>query len=382
MSHFSTVVLYIFVIIWAVFWGRIAQKKRAVRKGLQIVTCTSIFKLVIALVVPWFILAFTNIGVDYEHYYDIIYKVTWYDYADYFTWEPFFLLMSVFFKTICNGNPDLVIFIYKTITVFLIGTSMYLLRNEVRLWLSIMVYMMLFYFGSFYLIAMCLASSIVSLAVILWLKNGKLIIPLAMIILAAQIHNAMYMFLPLFILAVYFSKSANSNNIKLFIITISFLAAGILAMTIFRWAINNIESFHYSAYTDVSNEGSGLMFFIRFGTLFLLMYLYSKINFEYSDKFRFFIIFALGSALFYNMAYTFRVIGRMDFSLISLYYFFFPYMYSKTIDKSRLYKTYMYQNINLLCFVFLFLLGFDEVSGRIVDKFSPGLGHWTFFMPF
>ena len=33
MSHFSTVVLYIFVIIWAVFWGRIAQKKRAVRKG-------------------------------------------------------------------------------------------------------------------------------------------------------------------------------------------------------------------------------------------------------------------------------------------------------------------------------------------------------------
>lgn len=382
MSHFSTVVLYIFVIIWAVFWGRIAQKKRAVRESLQIFTCTSIVKLVIALVVPWFILAFTNIGVDYEHYYDIIDKVTWYDYADYFTWEPFFLLMSVFLKTICNGNPDLVIFIYKTITVFLIGISMYLLRNEVRLWLSIMVYMMLFYFGSFYLIAMCLASSIVSFAVVLWYKNNKIIIPLLLILVAAQIHNSMYLFLPIFILAVYYSKSVHNNILKFFVMVFSFIAAGGLAMVIFKWAAGNIESFHYNSYTDLTDNGGGLMFYIRFGTLSYIMYEYYKINKDVSDKIRFFVVFALGSALFYNMAYTFRVIGRMDFALITFYYLFLPYMFNKSIDKARLLNTNKYQAINLLCFVFLFFLGYDEMSARIVDRISPGLGHWILFVPF
>lgn len=211
MNHFYSVLLYIFIILWAVTWGRFAQKWRVSKDRASIKTITNRNYFVIALVVPWFILAFTNIGADYNNYHDIIDSASWYNYADYFTWEPFFLLMSVFFKTLCNGNPDAVIFIYKTATLILMGASMYLMRNEISLWLSIMAYMMLFFFASFYLIAMCLACSIVSLAVVLFLKNDKFLIPILLIIFSAQIHNSMYLFLPIFIVGAYL-KSSNINN--------------------------------------------------------------------------------------------------------------------------------------------------------------------------
>lgn len=382
MDHSSTIALYIFVILWAVTWGRLAQKKRVSRESAVVRTVTNGSFFVIALVVPWFFLSFSNIGVDYEHYYDIIRKVTWTDYADYFTWEPFFLLMSVFFKTLCNGNPDMVIFIYKTITLALMGYSIYLIRNDVKLWMSIMAYMMLYYFASFYLIAMCLACSIVSFAVVLWLKRGIFIIPLALILIAGQIHNSMYLFLPVFIVGVYLKNSTKKNTLKICLITLSFIAAGILSMVIFNWAIGNIESFHYEGYTDGYKEGSGAMFFLHFGTLFFLIYEYYTINKELSDKIRFFFIFALGSALFYGMAYTFRVIGRMEFALITLYIIFMPLMFNKTIDKFKFKKIGKYQIINFICFLYVFCLGYDEVTVRIVDKDTPGLGRWIFFMPF
>lgn len=144
---------------------------------------------------------FTNSGNDYDNYYEII---------DFVTWEiPIFGTSEIGFNIFCVAlkeifkSPDIVIFVIKTLTLFLVYLSLYLLKDHVSIWYSYFVYILLFWLPSLFVIPLFLSSSMCLLAFTIFFLYKKKITPIILILLAAQIHTATY-FASLFYFFIFF----------------------------------------------------------------------------------------------------------------------------------------------------------------------------------
>lgn len=331
---------------------------------------------IMSLMIPWFFLSFTKIGVDYNNYYNIVNRVDWNHLTIGADVEPLFNLLCVVLKTLAHGNIHAALFLMKSVTVILIGCSIYIMKDRIRVGYAVMAYLLWMYLASFYLLSICLASSLVMLAVAIWRTKDKILPSMALIIFSGLLHNSVFILLPAFILCIIFKKSY--GKIASTIIIVSFIIATVMASSIYNFVATNFTGFHYTNYVGGQTTGSGIM--ILFRCIPVLYFWAAQIN-KVSDKLlvRNTLIFTLSSCMFFIMGYQFIVVGRMEYDLLFLYTLLFPEMFVLSGGMFKK-KASVFQPYQLIALGYYLMRGYIEFTSR-TGTFST-INNYEFFNPF
>lgn len=372
----DTKTLYFIVLIITLLFANFSQGHPAFFNG-KIVRKFNKTSYAISFLVPWYMLSFTNIGVDYQNYYEIINEIDLDNFYLMFYVESGFALLSALLKILFNGNIDAVLFVFKTFSILGAYIAIYILRNRLNVFYSIFAYMFLLFLPSFYLISQAMASAIVLLSLAIYYKTEKSIIPGVLLILGGFIHNSVFIFFPIFILCNYLIRTKLTSSKKLFII-VSYLFVTIAATTIYGYMIQNVSGFHYVNYGGNKTSGSGLYFFVLYIPLFIVAYITNK--YEASKNNRVFIfIFILSSAMFRILSYQFRVIERMEFLLLANYIFYLPIF----IDNQK-YKMHnkmpSYSKMNVIFILYILYIGYGVIEVRTSADVEMSI--YRYFNPF
>lgn len=233
---------------------------------------------ILAFLIHWFFIAFSRTGTDHVQYVDIImYK------ADFFLErgeEPGFNGMCIFLRKLI-GNPEIIIFLYKTATLILYYVTFWLLRNHAN-----MLYMMIAYNGGLYLwsfivLAQTMAVSMVLLSSALVVRGYKMYWPIIISIMAYTIHASALIMVAVFLIIAIMKRP----NIKIGgVLLLLMLGVVILIVRnihiIYGWAITEVGGFaQYEAHEEAQNKGVGWFNYIFYGYLlvsFLLPILKNK----------------------------------------------------------------------------------------------------------
>lgn len=320
----------------------------------------------VSFLLPWAVVAFTRIGVDYANYERIIGRFEWNNLNDQGDSEFGFNLIAMFFKWILNGNVDGSIFCLKTLTITLIYFSIYKMRDVVNVGYSVFFYLLLLYLPSFYLISQFLAASLVTLVMVLYLKKGKSYVCLGLLLLIGQIHNSVYIFVPFFLMCVYL-KTFSIRSGLFFLV---FAAAIMFAEDAFRMA-QTIEGFHYNDYMNSSKAGSGIMLIVRAALMMWIAYMMYR-NDGYIKRKVMIIYFAAAISLFNILGNTFAVITRMEFMFMSFYILLLPSYLN--YHRKRIGHDYLFY----FTFLFILLNGYRVITERIGNPISM----MTYYIPF
>ncbi len=378
MSHIATRILFLAIMLICTFFAFRSQRITIIN-GDDVVAKFHKPYLFLSCIIAWFFLAFTNIGVDYNSYYMIAYRSNWDTYNNIISVEPGFAILCTTIKNIVGNNPDAVIFFLKTIQIGLAFLSIYILREKIDVGYAVLAYMTLVYLPSFYLLSIVLAGSIVFVAIALVIKREKYIFPLLLILLAAQLHNAVYLFVPAYLAIWVLNRNKNLSRLYRYLILIAYIIISFSSSQIFGYFQNIISGFHYGNYKLTTISGSGLMVIIMYLPLVCIVYLLSKYNID-TDTMNEIFIFAITSFLFNILSYQFRVIERMELVLAPLYMLLFPKtLYSSGIiirDGRTQSKTLVYV-VYILYLAFRAYLVFTSRT-----TVQSGMSQYNFFMPF
>jgi hypothetical protein len=334
-----------------------------------------LFPFALSLIIPWFFLSFTQIGVDYINYYNIVARVDWSNLTIGEDVELLFNILCVVLKTITGGNIHTAIFLMKTMTVLLIGISIYLMKDRIYVCYSVVAYLFLMYLASFYLISICLASSIVMLAVSIWRRYDIILIPFFLVILAGLLHNSVFILMPAFI----FCLIVKGRYGKIFniVIVVSFIIITLMASSIYNYVATHIPGFHYR-YSEINNNGSGLMILLKYIPVFLCIKHECKNNKD-QQLIKYIFFLSLTSCMFSFLAYRFEVIGRMEYNLLFLYGLLYPELFKETkeVYKKRYLNVNFYQ---LLVMGYYLFRGYFEFIAR--TNINSSIINYEFFNPF
>ena len=329
--------------------------------------------------IPWVFVSFTNIGVDYKNYYNIIHGLNWQNfYLSHYN-EAGMNLVFLLFRDFFHGNIDASLFAVKTLTIMLIAVGCFILRNEIKMEVAIAAYLMIFYLPSFYLISLCFAASILYLAFAIYLLYDKRFIPVVLILVAAQMHNTCYLMIPVFFACEFLKKGANYSKPKKVLLVVAYIIAIALSSTVFNMAIRLIPSFHYNAYATRDASGTGLYFFVLYVPLAYIVY---KLNSNSSNVKinNCLFVLALTSCLINILSYRFRVIERIELLLLPMFLYCIPYDVLNTnilFSKGKKTRTTIIAIIVVAYYLLRAYLVFRE---RVT--LASGLANYSMFNPF
>lgn len=379
MSHNLTIIIYLSIIISSTALAFASQRIRYV-DGIYTTVKFNKSIFLISFIIAWIFIAFTNIGVDYYNYYYIVRQESWQTFTSIFSVEPGFGLICVLLKQFVSTDAHVVLFILKTVSIILAFWGIYLTRNKVVVGYAVAAYMGLAYLPSFYLMSISIAMGVVFLAMGYYINKHKFFLPIILLIIAAQIHNAVYLFIPVVIALIVVEKAKNASNLIKALLILAYIAFGVFAGRIYNIAQTSISSFHYGNYGSNAFSGSGAMIIVLYVPLLLILYLFYK-KYEISEiqRNRLF-VFALSSLFFNVLSYQFTVVERMEFLLLSLYTCFIPeVLFSSGVikhERGLKYKT-LTGMLYIAYLVFRIYLTIDERT-----TVASGLSQYFFFNPF
>lgn len=376
MSKIQTQVFYIVIIIVSSFFAFHSQvvaeedgkKKNKLKK----------ISFLLSFLIPWFVIAFTNIGSDYKNYYYIIDRLTWSNYNIFSSEEP---IMNVVFLVIRNivQNTDITIFMIKTITIMIVYYGFYLTKDKLKVGYAVLAYLLLVYLPSFYLLTIALAAAIVYLAFILRIYKNKKTIPILLILFAAQLHNSAYMIFPMYILMTIFMNN-KQVTVKRVLACIAYVSVVIFSSFIFEYFSSSISGFHYKGYGSNSYSGTGAMVFFTYIPLLLLYFFIIKYNKNIKMNSIFF-VFVLTSIMFKVLSYKFRVIERMEYYILPLFCCIIPsILFENNLDRLKNGNRIVITRILFFFLAYLIFRGVLVFIERTTS--SSGVGLYNFFNPF
>lgn len=383
MSIISTQIFYIVIMVLSIFFAFCSQKsyKIALQNGhneyKEIKIRNSLY--IVSFIIPCIVIAFTDIGSDYENYYMIIERLTWNNYDSFFSEEPAMNLLFLVIRTIAINNVDITIFIIKIITCMLFFISFYIASKEIKIGYAITGYLLLLFLPSFYLLTISLSASVVSVGMSLFFFKKKNVLPFLLILFAAQLHNSAYIFIPVY-LACIFINGKRTTNIKRILFATIYIVMTLSASIIYSYIQKTVSGFHYNNYGTNSFNGSGLMIFVQYIPLFIiLIYIFRMNNIDKNIK-NYIFVFVLSDCLFYVLSYQFRVIERMVFYMVSLYTLLFPYVFMKISRQKRSNQRLVFTILELSLILYVCFRGYLVFIQR--TTISSGVGHYHFFNPF
>ena len=376
MSRIQTQIFYIIIIAISSFFA-FKSHIEIDEKGEKKIKFRKIFFL-LSFLISWFIISFTNIGSDYENYYYIIDRLTWSNYNIFSSEEPGMNLVFLIIREIVH-NTDVTIFIIKTITIAIIFYTFYIIKEKLKVGYAVLSYLLLVYLSSFYLITISLAASIVYLAIDLKVYKDKKILPIILILIAAQLHNSAYIVLPMYMMILIFY---NNKQVKLkkILICIIYIITILLSGFIFNYFSTSVKGFHYNNYGTNDFSGTGIMVIFMYLPLLLLYCYIKKYNKNEKMNSAFFVL-ALTSCMFKILSYRFRVIERMEYYILPLFSNIIPtIIFENNLDKVKDNKKLTVTRIFLFFILYLLFRGSLVFFERTTS--ISGVGIYNFFNPF
>ena len=370
MTESDTYIFYILIFIATTFFSFCSQYG----KSYKFVA----LPFYISFIIHWLPLSFTDIGADYNNYYNIINGIGWW-YSQY-SIEPGFQFLSALFNSI-SGSPHISIFLFKTLTIILFYYGFYLLKRRINIWIGILAFNALIYLQGFYLISMQLAISLLFISSIYLIeqKTKKSIIYL---LLACSVHYSSFLLVPIYFLIAYFNHYKKKiSKFSIFMIIVILCATLSLYTLVYDFAISNIGVFTgYAAY-DIMNQskGSGLaqyLFFIPIAYFIIVAYKNSK---QYNSIFlNSFVTFGAFSLFFALLGYKIEVLMRLNMSFFALYGCYVPFV----IFKRRYLKTTFCFSEMSIWIVYLVFRGYIQLNGYFSYDSLSQLNEYSFYNPF
>lgn len=366
--YYSMYGVYAIVFIFSVFFAFLSQPKISLEGSCEM-NRTKIFCFILSLLIPWVVISFTRIGVDYDNYYKIIGRLDWDNLKDQGDSEYGFNLVAMAIMSILGGNIDGAIFILKTITILTVYICIFWMKDRVNIGYSVMFYLLMMYIPSFYLISQCLAASIIMLAMVYYLRGGKTSVTIVVLLLAGMIHNSIFIFIPYFLLCVFSKKSKMQVWWVLLVVVISILFASVF----FRYA-QTLEGFHYNNYMLEERQGSGLLLYVMSAFMMFIVYQMYKRDNNIDSK-TMLLYFSAAICIFKILGNYFIAITRMEYNFMIVYVILIP-AYIKYHKANKF-------NMELVYLILAFMLfnGYRTVTGRISSPFSM-MNYYIPFNPF
>ena len=367
----STFFLYFFIMIVTSLFAMIAQnnKKGIVTFHLRWLLC-SFF-------IHWFFCAFTNIGVDYPHYKNIIrnYSLSLFMEGE----EIGFNGLSAFLYYITK-NEDICIFFIKTLTMVLFYLGFYKLKDKIQLWMCILSYNVFLYLSSFYLISIHVAIAFVFLGAAMAFTSKNMIGPIALATVGFSFHASAIIMVVCFIsiLLVEYTQGRKFNS-SIFYVLIAFLFLVVGNVnTIYRFALASFNSFeHYEDYSESTHQGnSGLYYYFLYTFYFLYLLLIFKSKIRMREK--------ISSMMFYLFGFMFGMLvyilgsGRLNMYTIVFTGITVPVLFNSADSKYQSIK----KVLKIIWVLYLFVVGYQSLNSFTDSKSTAELYKYEYFNPF
>lgn len=375
MTKFETFLMYICLIFLMVVLSGLAQKRKIVNGTVQYSYRPIIF--IFAMLIGWYVIAFTNIGTDYENYTWII------TYSKDFIDESFveigfnglaYILYSIF------NNSDIVIFFIKTITIALFFYAFHIMHDQIQLWMAVLVYGLYIYLR-FYLLSMTLASAVMmlSIAYLMKSKNKKSILWFA---IACTIHSSCILVIPAYVIYFLFKCSAkNLSRAKVIFISFSYIAVILSSTPVYQYVISSIPALQqYNKYGISWNQGFGLLLFVRYIPLiFFAWQIY--VDDENRTEANILFIFTLTAFTFDILGYKIEILSRMSSLFMAIQCIIIPSYLRRiynTVPKRRIFDN---QSIRLLWIMYIMIIG-SWTFFSIINSTTSKVELYRYFNPF
>lgn len=349
----STILLYLIIFIVSTVLGFMSQQRR--KDGTYKFKKYPFFILFVFL---WLFFALNDVGADtiqYRLLYENVDDNNYWFVVERGYWFLNFLLHQ-FIKDPLQG-----VAIIRTIQLFLVFVSFYILKDKISIGYAIMAYVSLAYFASFNLLRLSLALSGCMISFALMVKKHVLC---SILLTAAMffIHRSSMFFL-LFILAyyvcyqnIYFKRISTLR--LLFVITI--MALPFVGSYFLASALKT--SFFTERYDNYLAQGTamGIMVYLVYIPLFAVVY-FSKhvkqIKIVDSDWYNINSVFSICGFVFALMGYEIGILTRANVLFIMPFAFYLGF-YESYLNNS--YKEYVtYRVFFILYFTIRFLLNID-----------------------
>lgn len=337
--------------------------------------------LIAAFLIHWFFIAFTKTGTDHAQYIDIItYK------ADFFLErgeEPGFNGMCIFLRKLI-GDPEIILFIIKTLTLCLYYQAFWLLRDKAKMSYLMMTYNAGLYLWSFVVIAQTMAVSIILLGAAILVRGGKAYWSLLLSILAYSIHaSAIVMVVVFLIIAMIKAPNIKIRGPLLFLmlVVVVYIVRNILV--IYNWAINEFDSLaQYGAYDQTGNVGIGFFNYVLYMYLFITFVMPIMRNMKNDflrDMTLVFFIYGFASAIIgYYIGSTRLNYYTYVFFLIIIPCYFFQ-VETKKISKNQSIP-WQFQNASWV--LYLLYIGVPTLIDASNPKSLSDMANYSLFNPF
>lgn len=333
-----------------------------------------------------FFCVFTNTGVDYINYYNIIDTITSISDVEYYrNVEPLFTIWSYFGKLLFN-DVHLVIVSMKVVTLVIMFFSFYILRDKIDVFFAVCAYVSIAYLVSFTLISIVLASSFVTLAFALLMKKGRVIYVVLLMLIGIGIHFACIM--PLLAIITYYlmfryGKGKKHRTTILFVILFLIIFMLPQTPTLMNLIISSTESFdHYQKYVDDLRASSSLgTYAVLFGSYAFIFYLLNKIKKYERDNSLYFLmlVFVLFGFVFEFIGNRIPVMERVVYSYIAVYCLVIPYCLQKLRTVLNANEARM---LNIIVFMFFVVRFYFVIRARVMPDSPSQLYYYNFFNPF
>lgn len=331
------------------------------------------FPFFISYLVPWFFICFSNNGPDYSSYKDMVDMMNWENFSSSYISEPGFNFVIVCLKEISYNNYHLTLFLLKTLNIFLFATSIYILRDRINIRLSNLFFVVFYFLPAFYLLSMYVAIGLILCSISLYIKYNIKLVPMLLVIVAAQIHNSAYLMIPIFAL-VYSncaSKFVNQPVLKYGLLIGAFVLVS-ASTYIYSVAQSYFSEFsHYVYYLEKGNSGSGLYVYLMFIIQFIIVFDIKKNNNTVEIP-NILFLFTLFDFVFVLASYQFIVIDRMSFYFLSSYYILYPILLYKN-------RYVISQGVKYLLFFYTMIQAYFVYDARTS---ALGMDSYHFFNPF
>ncbi|OCA88292.1 hypothetical protein A8F94_10870 [Bacillus sp. FJAT-27225] len=272
--------------------------------------------LFISFIILWFFSAFRSVGADYLTYKEIFNNANDKEYIQYHGIETGYVLLNKLIR-IFTHNEFLFLAFISLITTLLVFCTIYYFSSKIHVGLAVLAYTSIFYFQSYNLTRIYLASAIVLFAsrFLFQKQYGSYIL---LVLIASSIHtSSIVMFLPLFLVLLF------GNNKKWIV---GFLFIFVLTCFIFvDYLIYFNISDRYEKYLVDTNLGSiGLGQMVIHAPL-VALFLYLR-RFELNFKIiHIFFVFIASSFAISMLGYAVPMIGRLFAHFTLPFLIFIPF---------------------------------------------------------
>lgn len=354
MSKDDTVVLYILILFFSVFFAFLAQRKSI--RGLKGV---NVFFFLLSFLIPWFFFVFNDISNDYEEYCYIYNTVSLDNFRGLWI-EPGYALINAVLKLSVKDSVVGIVII-KTFIIALIFYVIYDYRFKIDVSLSVLAYLTLLYLDSFCMIRIHLAAALLLLAIALYVNHGMVLLPLMIFCFSCTVHYSLVTLIP--VLASYvFWKKTNFKMGFLLMLVFAIVLIMYVAMPLMTTVLKSVSFLnkYNEKYGMISSSGGGFMQYLYHLPIIVLMVKVWKLGVWKKNKaYRICVILIPFSLFFGLLGYSVQVIGRTYVYYAFIWLFGLPMVAKqiKDINNARLFL--------FICILILLFRFYDYINNSL-----------------